>query len=123
MTKHHKDLKMSLKRILERYCIIMLVGGLAFVINGCERDDITPPAETTTLVDSILHFHRRVLRAIRWRVRTRFSGYWITSQMLMLMFPTSCAVVTGSIQLDSRVSPIAETPSHRARSSSSVFVV
>ena len=50
MTKHHKDLKMSLKRILERYCIIMLVGGLAFAISGCERDDITPPAETTTLL-------------------------------------------------------------------------
>ena len=50
MTKHHKDLKTSLKRILERYCLIMLVGGLAFVISGCERDDITPPAETTTLL-------------------------------------------------------------------------
>lgn len=48
MTKHHKDLKVSLKRILERYCIIMLVGGLALVISGCERDDITSPAETIT---------------------------------------------------------------------------
>ncbi|MCY3553032.1 MAG: formylglycine-generating enzyme family protein [Candidatus Poribacteria bacterium] len=48
MTKHHKDLKRSLKGILERYCIIMLVGGLALVISGCERDDITSPAETIT---------------------------------------------------------------------------
>ena len=48
MTKHHKDLKMSLKRILERYCIMMLVGGLALAISGCERDDITPPTETIT---------------------------------------------------------------------------
>ena len=47
MTKHHKDLKMSLKRILERYGIIMLVGGLAFAISSCDRDDITPSAETT----------------------------------------------------------------------------
>lgn len=47
MTKHHKDLKMSLKNILERYCIMMLVGGLALAISGCERDEITPPAETT----------------------------------------------------------------------------
>ncbi|MCE2415964.1 formylglycine-generating enzyme family protein [Candidatus Poribacteria bacterium] len=50
MTKHHKDLKTSLKRILERYCLIMLVGGLFLTISGCERDDITPPAETTTLL-------------------------------------------------------------------------
>lgn len=48
MTKHHKDLKMSLKRILERYCIIMLVGGFVLAISGCERDDITPSAEKTT---------------------------------------------------------------------------
>ena len=46
MTKHHKDLKMSLKRILERYCMMMLAGGLVLAISGCERDDITPPAET-----------------------------------------------------------------------------
>ena len=51
MTKHHKDLKMSLKRILERYCIIMLVGGLVLAISGCERDDITPPVETTSSVE------------------------------------------------------------------------
>lgn len=48
MTKHHNDLKMSLKRILEKYCIIMLVGGLVLAISGCERDDITPPVETTS---------------------------------------------------------------------------
>ncbi|RKU15223.1 hypothetical protein C6500_21285 [Candidatus Poribacteria bacterium] len=48
MTKHHKHLKMSLKRILERYCIMMLVGGIALAISGCERDDITPPTETTS---------------------------------------------------------------------------
>lgn len=48
MTKHHKDLKKSLKHILERYCIIMLVGGLALAISGCERDDITLPSEITT---------------------------------------------------------------------------
>lgn len=48
MTEHHKDLQISLKRILERYCIMMLVGGLALAISGCERDEITPPAETTT---------------------------------------------------------------------------
>ncbi|MDE0323935.1 MAG: formylglycine-generating enzyme family protein [Candidatus Poribacteria bacterium] len=48
MTKHHKDLKVSLKRILERYCIIMLVGGLALAISGCDQDDITLPAETTS---------------------------------------------------------------------------
>ena len=48
MTKHHKGLKMSLKRILERYCIIMLIGGLVLAISGCERDDITPPGETTS---------------------------------------------------------------------------
>ena len=47
MTKHHSGLKMSLKGILERYCVIMLVGGLALAISGCERDDITLPAETT----------------------------------------------------------------------------
>ena len=49
MTKHHKDLKMSLRSILERYCLIMLVAGLALAISGCERDDITLPSETTTL--------------------------------------------------------------------------
>ena len=49
MTKHHKGLKVSLKHILERYCIMMLVGGLALAISGCERDDITPPTETTLL--------------------------------------------------------------------------
>ena len=48
MTKHHRGLKMSLKRILERYCLVMLVGGLALAISGCERDDITLPSETTT---------------------------------------------------------------------------
>ena len=48
MTKHHKDLKMSLRGILERYCIMMLVGGLVLAISGCERDDITPPTETIT---------------------------------------------------------------------------
>ena len=48
MTKYHKDLKMSLKCILERYCIIMLVGGLALAISGCDQDDITLPAETTS---------------------------------------------------------------------------
>ena len=48
MTKHHRGLKLSLKRILERYCLIMLVGCLALAISGCERDDITLPAETTT---------------------------------------------------------------------------
>ena len=48
MTKHHKALKMSLTRILERYGTIMLVGGLALAISGCEREDITLPSETTT---------------------------------------------------------------------------
>ena len=48
MTKHHRGLKMSLKHILERYCLVMLVGGLALAISGCERDDITLPSETTT---------------------------------------------------------------------------
>ncbi len=48
MTKHHNDLKMSLKRILERSCLIMLVGWLALAISSCERDDITLPSETTT---------------------------------------------------------------------------
>ena len=48
MTKHHKDLKMSLKGILARYCIIMLVGGLALAISGCQQDDITLPTETTS---------------------------------------------------------------------------
>ena len=48
MTKRHKDLKMSLKRILERSCIMMLVGGFALAISGCEREDITPPTETIT---------------------------------------------------------------------------
>ena len=48
MTKHHKELKTSLKHIFERCCIIMLIGGFALAISGCERDDITPPVETTS---------------------------------------------------------------------------